>query len=241
MKICVLSNSHAAALRQGLDKLEPSARAELDVTFFASRSGGMKALESDGRRLRCPDPEVLRDIQYTSGGLGEIDLAHYDVFVVHAMGLLYPYVQLAAPYSQQFVAAWMLGRWRQVLSYRLLEMLQAAPRARLVVSPQPYLSESDDSARSLVEKAILPPVPLERAFSGEAWLGELRALFLPQPAATVVKHVLTDRRYSRGSVRLDVGDRQSAQPHPASDHQHMNADYGLLVWRDLLAMLKRAH
>ncbi|MDP9141832.1 MAG: hypothetical protein M3O62_13675 [Pseudomonadota bacterium] len=237
MKVCVLSNSHAAALRQGLDRLDRHARTALDVTFFASRSDGLKALAIDGQKLHCTDPEVLRDIQHTSGGSGEIDLAHYDVFIVHAMGFRYPYTSLAAPYSQQFVTAWMRARWQQTHSYRLTEMLRAAPRAAIVVSPQPYLSEGDDIARALVEQAILPAPTLEQAFTMDAWPADGRVLFLPQPATTVVRQVLTDQRYSRGSVRLEVGDRQSGKAHPSTDHQHMNAEYGLLVWRDLMVML----
>ena len=61
---------------------------------------------------------------------------------------------------------------------------------------------------------------------------------LPQPQKTITGGVFTQAKYSTGSKRLNVGDRQSGQAHKPDDHQHMNAGYGMHVWRDLLPLLE---
>lgn len=233
MRICVLSNSHAASLKLGYEALPPGERHALEPTFFASRSWRLLALEPAGGRLICGDPAVRRDLAFTSGGLTEVDPAAYDAFLLHAMAFRYEYEPFGARfYSQAFVTAWVGGMWEASLCRILLGRLQAITGKPIFLSPQPFRSAGD---QALVEGVGASPTarpPMAELVAATGILGA-RASFLPQPPGTVSGDLFTAPRFSRGSTRLDVGDAMSGRPHPADDHAHMNGEYGREVWRAL--------
>ena len=67
----------------------------------------------------------------------------------------------------------------------------------------------------------------------EAALGRVGIAFLRQPAKTRRRCGLTALEHSRGSHRLG----EELQPHPETDHWHMNAGYGAMCFATIFAWL----
>ncbi len=236
MKVCVLGNSHAAALRQGLDEIEDEIGKRCEVTFFASRREGLRSLTRAGDQLVSTDSRVSRDLERTSRGLNAIVPNAYDLFLIHALEFRYDYAILqSGAYSQGFVAAWMWQSWMDSTAFHVLRELRALTRGQIVLSPQPYASAADLRVRGAVARFSGCPPGIGEIFSrcpnGEA-IGQVRVL--SQPKETIVSRVLTKPEYSRGSLRLDVGDRASGEAHPDNDYRHMNGKYGGAVWRQFV-------
>jgi hypothetical protein len=236
MKICVLGNSHAGALKLGYDALGDEVSRRCEVTFFASRGDGLRSLVGDGGRLVSTDAKVTRDLARTSGGLTAIEPDTYDLLMIHALEFRYDYALLQShAYTQGFVAAWMWQSWMESTAFHVLQQLQALTRREILLSPQPYASAGDQRIKGMVSRfaGVAPTIDeiFARCRKDSACVG-LR--MLQQPAETLVGRVLTKPGYSRGSLRLDVGDKASGQAHPDDDHRHMNAEFGAAVWRQFV-------
>lgn len=84
-RICVIGNSHAAAIRTGLD-LMPALGAAAHFDFFAAQRDWMREMELQGDAL-VPTSEVTRDkIALHSGGMERIEARQYDHFLLVGLG-----------------------------------------------------------------------------------------------------------------------------------------------------------
>lgn len=238
MNICVLSNSHAAALQLGLAELPDELKAGFNIRFFASRQNRLSRLRRGEGKLICNDPEVARDLKFTSGGLEYIDPAEYDVFILHALGFRAHYTPfIDCCFSRQFVNEYVRARWHNTVSQQLATLLRGVTSKPMIFSPQPYWSGGDKELRLKLGKTA-EPIKDQLAVVGSHIAAKYENVrVLVQPQESVVDGIFTARRFSRNSSRLDVGDRQSGRAHDNTDHQHMNADYGALVWRDIFQPL----
>lgn len=230
MRICILGNSHLASLKQGWDQMQPVQG--VSVQFFGSRQRGLQALDRVGTELRPRHAALARDLTFTSGGLDRIDLQNHDVFLLYGL-------MLALPGLQQ---GWSTAVKRQAckdtlgrsLAAELLQKIRAA-------SDRPiYLGHNPRPARR--GQQALPAGSLDYPQVFEHMRREVHALgatLLPQPEQTLEDNRwFTRSSYSTGSVRLDVGDRISAEQHPESDLEHMNADFGRRYLTQFLSGLR---
>lgn len=232
MRVCVLGNSHAAALKQGFDSLNDKP-GRCEVTFFASRADGLRSLVCRGGKLLSPDANVSQNLLRTSGGQMVIDPGAYDLFLIHALEFRYDYALLqSGAYTQGFIAAWMWQSWMESTAFHVLKLLLSVTDCEIVLSPQPYASAADERIRKMVTRYKRAAPSIGEIFADCRKPSEFERLrMLEQPDETIVDGVLTKPRYSRGSVRLDVGDSISGTTHPEHDHRHMNGEYGAAVWR----------
>jgi hypothetical protein len=83
-RICVIGNSHAAALRLALGRGRPGS--EFGYSFFAMNGSLHPSLQLKDGRLFAPRPEQVRTDIKDAEHLG-IDLSPYDAIVVSAWGL----------------------------------------------------------------------------------------------------------------------------------------------------------
>ncbi len=229
MRICVLGNSHVACLKQGWDHV--GARyPDLKVTFFASRQEGLKALRRDGDSLTPGNAALAKDLAFTSGGLDRVELAAYDVFLVHALGLAAPPMdrRLSGAVQRQ-ICKDALGR---SLNRSLCGLIRSASASPICIGLNPQ--------RGLVESG---PSQRHRLFYGDtcAMLGGQIDLdntrLIEQPAQTLADGWHSRSELSRGSTRLDVGDRISNAAHPVDETVHMNTEFGCLYMENFVASL----
>jgi len=120
MRICVLGNSHAGALKLGWDMLR-SHYPGVEMTFFAAQGGAMKGLAVDGDHLVTADETLAARIAYTSGGLSRVDLRSYDAFLV--LGLGFSLLPMDARLSMAVVVAALLNRFESTPNRRLSRMV----------------------------------------------------------------------------------------------------------------------
>ncbi|BBL75046.1 hypothetical protein [Methylomagnum ishizawai] len=238
MKICLLGNSHSAALKIAYDALDADSRKALDVTFFASRGGGLaKALEPQGKKLISTDELITSHIGYTSGGLTFIDPEAYDVFILHAFGTQYDYEILDANeeayYSKEFLTdycAELIGRRPNI---NLLSNLASITSKPIYLSQQPFQSELNANLKSKVKSSKVDPPDLGECLKRFlAKQDHKNVKLLLQPPETIVDKIFTLAEFSVDSERLDINDQISkkSDKHNVRDMHHMNSKYGRLVW-----------
>ena len=255
MRVCIIGNSHLAALRKAFDpwRREHGA-AGLDFTFFGSHSGSLRLVEARDGRLTTSDPAVRRTLQMTTGRDDpDLPIGEFDAYVLY--GLLNPnwYVAqhvrhgLDRPAHLPRVSRGLLREvaakaFRSSLAQHVLSLVRTASDAPVVLAPQPYLSQNvvhdpNHSPYGDQPPADLAPRPallqaLDGIVADKVAAGEFR--WLPQPAATIVDDHWTRPEYCVDSVRLTA---KMDRGHPDDDYAHMNHRYGELVLHALPAAL----
>lgn len=227
MRVCILGNSHTASLKLGWDAIRDQWPA-VDITFFASRAQGLAGLEfRDGVRLVPNNPDLARDIAYTSGGHDNVDLRSYEVFLVYGTWLMLP------PQDPRLSCAVRRAALEDVieasLNFRICSMLLRCP-GTLVYSghdPQPASEGEAPCACSYAE------ILAEAAKVASEWGVRL----VGQPASTLGNGWNTAYALSRGSRRLDLGDSISNELHVDWDVIHMNGTFGRAYLEDFLSGL----
>ncbi len=229
MRIAVLGNSHVACLKQGWDRIA-ARHPDLHLSFFASRQEGLKGLRLEGGALVPGDAALARDIAITSGGLERVVLADFDLFLVHALGLAAPAMDLRLSSAvQRQICRDALAR---SLNMSLCRLIRGASSAPIVIGLNPQRAPDESS-----------PVPRHRLPYGEVCAVLARHVELDnvrlveQPAHTLANGWNTRDELSRGSTRLDVGDRISNAEHPVNETSHMNAEFGRIYMESVAASL----
>lgn len=229
MNVCILGNSHVACLKQGWDRIGMR-HPDMRMTFFASRQERLKGLALQGRSLVPADAALARDIAFTSGGLDRVDLSAFDVFLVYALGLAVPAMDLRLSSAvQRLICRHVLQR---SLNLSICGLIRSATQAPIFIGHNPQIAFD--------ERLPLAPnrLPFESAVALLAEQIDLAdARLLCQPAQTLFNGWNTRVELSRGSTRLDVGDSISNAEHPADEVMHMNAEFGALYMAQFAAAL----
>jgi len=95
MNICVISNSHAASLKNGWETIGERFP-NIDITFFAAPNRGMSGVKFDveSRAYKTRNHSVRKVLAMTSGGYGRIDIDSYNAFLVYGLFLDIPKLDL---------------------------------------------------------------------------------------------------------------------------------------------------
>lgn len=231
MHLCVIGNSHVAALKGGLADIEAS-EPSLRVTFFASRGQTLGGLEVAQGCLVPSRHRLAQNLAFTSGGQSEIDPDEFDGFVLCGLGLGLRY-ELLGPrfYSRQFACEYTWASWRASVCMHVHGLLRSLTDKPVLVCPEPFLSESSERWSRLARSSATPPAHLAAAFTDAhaLWAGDSQVLC--QPAESVVSHIFSAARFSAGSIKLAIHEAPGEIEHAARDAAHMNAAYGALVWQ----------
>lgn len=225
MRICVIGNSHVACLKEAWTELAPDCPG-VEVRFFASPARGLDSLALIDGELAASDPNVTKHMQITSGGFGAIELAEYDVFLVHALHLVM--APLWSSLSRAVIVQSLADMSAKSTNVRLCRAIrQASDRAV-------YSGHTPMSARA---------APLKNHVSYADMASELRSILagvgvtlLNQPSETVLQPFGTQEQFARGSKKLEFAspDRRF---HDEGEVHHMNVDFGRLLFADFLNAL----
>lgn len=220
MKICVLGNSHVASLKQGWDHISEQYQNH-KIAFFASRQTGLAGLKLENGSLVPSTPQLLSDILFTSGGIKEVRLNEYDVFVLYGLGLTLP--NLDVRLSAQVASQTCVDIINRTLNLRIARLIRSASTSPMYIghSPQPAVTKNTiGSTKLLGYKEVF-------AYMSSA-LDIANTAILCQPAATLANAWHTKGEFSGGSTRLNVGGTVSDELHPTNDNAHMNREFGVL-------------
>lgn len=226
MKICILSNSHGAAIKAAVDAMSNEALGA-EVVIFAAPKHGMGRLVPDasGQVLACDNEGVSNMLRMTSGGLDRIEIGAYDGFILHGLYLIPP--RLDRRHSGALAQAAVRDMLALSTAPGLARALVAATKAPVLISPEPLLADQeglDIPARP--SNAPSDPLPYDTIMDMvEAEFGVPGVHWLRQPGHTMGERLSTLRQYSTESTRL----AEENIAHKDGDVRHMNADYGRLV------------
>lgn len=221
MRICVISNSHAASLKDGWDAVR-SLVPQVELTFFAAPNRLMASLEADHQenKLHTDNQTIKKMLSLTSGGLDVIDINHYDAFLVYGLFLSVP--RLDRKYSSALKAACISDSVKESINHRLVNDLCQMTKAPVYYSPNPLLSNS------ILNNAVEYSDCYHNYSVICEWIekhyGHNNAILVKQIEQTMGHYLTTLKAYSKGSVRLKLTKESIA--HIDHDVMHMNAEYG---------------
>jgi hypothetical protein len=219
MKVCVIGNSHIAALKHGWEAIR-TGYPDRTLTFFGARGGAMKGLVADGKQLVGSTAVLKRGMAFTSG-LSAIVPDDYDVILVHGIGTR-PYFKPAGTfYSEQSLKAALDEHTRGKVSTHVFTQLRQVTQQRVYFGHQPF------KAARRVRHRQPPTDYIEGLFiANEIYYGPRNAVLVPQPVETIANGRATDPEFSAGSRRLSVGASNDDEQHPDRDRRHMNERFG---------------
>lgn len=263
MRLCIIGNSHVAALRRAWAQ-HPGRWADICPTFVAAPRSLLLHTKVEGGYL-VPTALATRQALQRLSGIASLDLSAQDLFVVvgGSMTLLtavQPYrdarwpglpsvadcpdlaclrQQLISKNAAQAIVCAILS---QRLGAQLAMRLRAGTSCPIFLAEQPRLSDGvltmRHPAARLHKIAIRSgdAAAIARLFetAAIAALAPSGTRFLPQPAQSISQQLFTASRYMIGSEMLGP-DRGAL--HDRDDITHANASYGALVLDQIMAAL----
>lgn len=247
--LCVIGNSHVAALKEGWPPLNGFAD-HIEADFFGCLKDGMKSFGPlDGGTLGPRDAEAAAFFKGISTTGDFVQPDRYEAFVLTGMkffpnGLIRNYADFATPgthndaTARQFVSdeALVQALWDELRGGMMLHtarMIRAHSNAPIFVVWQPFLSEvlSEIDWRAALYHPIIANGDgawVQKIMQGvDARLEAEGFRVLRQPEETIKDGVMTHRAFSDGSRQFRAG---GGAEHRALDVFHMNADFGRLCW-----------
>jgi len=233
MKICVIGNSHVAAIKLAYEAMP---NAPHDLTFFAGLGRRIATFEiADGKlRPRADDQKIKYAIGVTSGGLTEINPKTYDGFLLMGMsGWVHQLVEtVGRPISVGAKACAITDYWRAAPLNSLLQNLRKITQKPISVGAVPLLAKERQGDASPEGYSQFLQLSNELYFEG------FNAQLLGQPLDTIVNGDATEIGFSRMSERLIEGKGEFELHHPEGENSHMNQSYGTLWLAQYFAQIE---
>ncbi len=251
-QLCIVGDSHVAAIKQGWDQIEAN-WPDVNVRFLAKAANSLSGLVARGTRITLRGAGEKQLLEKTFG-YSAIDVAEIDSFLcagmmpsIHALVQMQTTHKLAcqAHPAEQYVseaayAAAYQDMFRDSLLAKVLDVLRQAGARHGFVTLEPCRSsrllEKQDHPIAGVYHELLSagegPVLadlLERTVSRLLPEG---FSYLPPPADLTEQRLMTRREFSVGSTRLLTG-----QEHSENDNKHMNGAYGAALLQAALHRL----
>lgn len=231
MRICLIGNSHVAAVRNGWAALVAADRrpSEIDITFYASTRDRMANLiVTDGALISPPDmPGLQRHLVMTSGGSTSIRPDDFDLFVIH--GLLFRVPQIDQRWSAAVRRAVCVDSYTQSANAVVLAKLQSLTDKPIIITPVPLRSKA---RRGDLTDGFLPYATTCHLIDDS--IGCSQVSFFGQPLETTAHPWVTRQEFATGAKALE-----SNAAVAATDDVHMNDDFGQKYLEDLFARVSR--
>ncbi len=223
MNICVIGNSHVAAIKQAYDLM--AARGDIPaMTFFANRGDNVaKMVVKNGILKPAKENHRLQAaIEITSGGIKEIDPQKYDFILVLGLGRAISELtaMVLRPISAGAKERAIQDFWEASVAFELIEKLRLITKKTIFFGLAPLTAakedgpETDDTYREML------------ALSQTLFFDAIDVSIVRQPPATITHGGNTKSEYARDSQRLDVQGGAATGAHPIGENRHMNAAYG---------------
>lgn len=242
MNICVIGNSHIAAIMLGWKQIEAE-HPGITFTFFGAPGTLMEELRAEGRRL-VPKTAELRDFLARTTSKPEIS-GDYECYVVCGLdfkiGVLRPLlaryrgesqtIDARTPLSDECFVQSLCGSLSACPAVKIIDRVKGITAAPVVLVPQALHAESApfkwlSKAEADGEDSTIANYFWRACRKIGADLGVSVVL---QPEYTKASPLRTKSAYSEGSIRLG-----SDAVHRKNEPFHMNSAYGVAIIRELL-------
>ncbi|HWA91368.1 MAG TPA: hypothetical protein VG889_15135 [Rhizomicrobium sp.] len=223
--ICLMGDSHAAALRKGWSTVRrdfPKFR----VTFFAGTTEDWDSVVVSEARLVPGSEHLKAQFERSSRGVTEI-AGGYDAYVLCGLGpRLSEALRLWVNREEKNRTTWEAYRAAVAESLRDHECARVLPKlraisrapARIVAGPHQPLAFCKSSAR--LDNATAERLRANFYDECRTFAAEHGATFVPQPEETLAPNGVTTRMEFWSGI--------------AKDRRHCNGEYGAIVMRNLL-------
>lgn len=224
MRLAILGNSHAACLMTAVRDV-PGVTGHIEPVFFASVAQNMGALRLNRDGVFVPRDETLKQqITRSSGGVGKIDPAAYDAFLV--IGMNYEITLTSRAFSSAVRQAALKQSLQDVLHWDIVRRLREVTDRPIFCGHQPLRAIEDNRPQGdfLGYDETLAEIARETE--------PLSVTLVAQPEETRVDDLYTKAVFTQGSTKLGNG-----KLHDEGDRIHMNTDYGAIYLRHLADQL----
>jgi hypothetical protein len=253
--VCMIGNSHVAALKMAWDNRRPEIADGVSIAFFSAQTNFLERLEREGTVL-VPGTEAAREkLAFTSGTAdGRIDIARYDAvaMVASSFGINLPRLYAGFPTweRQRFVPdagivsaacleAYVAQDIEESIAVRLVDKIRAiAPLPVLLVSA-PYVSARALDEPQWKDEACLRDHDFLARYTARCRAAAERVAarhdceVVWQDDVTAGPPGFTSLEFGRNPVRFNMHDLRM----PEFDMRHGNEDYGALMQAKILARL----
>jgi hypothetical protein len=254
MRVCLVGNSHLAAIKLGWDAVKLD-YPDIACNFFGAPRNALRGLSLDGGVLVPTNEALARQIKIVSGGPTTLRPSDYDAIccvglrfgfyhwlrslpAVHSLSIeaLWEGSALVSNSFLRHVARYWLEHSTAVLLMRMMRSVCAVPLSLL---PTPLAGEAlldDLGARPMAKEQMYAALAgLYAVFQGEAQRCAVAEGFhlIPQPSTTMVSPCFSLPEFRRKSVPLkdEYQDDKSL---------HMNQSYGTEAWVEIAKALRAA-
>lgn len=250
--IAVLGNSHVGAIRQGWDEIRDQHQ-DTDVTFFAAPNRLFDCMELGiNKSFGILDPstvdeENLDKIRALNSSL-VIDLTEFDyVFMLRKSVNSRDILNLLASSDVEGIRETestnliSLSAFNAYIDAEIQSNLPASgwhqwERGKFWIVECPRASEEGLESRKRLKPLLRDTSGIVEALTNaskrnHAALNAVEIGYVPQSQKTIADSGLTHAEFSRDSLRIN------SASHSDNDFAHMNAEYGRLQWKEILAVL----
>lgn len=255
-RICVIGNSHVAAIKLGWDALvaahDPLTEA-LTPTFFGAPSDGVRHIRLQDGALVPKRKDIAEHFQ-RMGGADRIRLAEFDAFLL--IGLSVSIKRILRFYKSHawvglkgvegkvlvhpaFARDHLAERYSETILGHTARMIRQGSDRPILAMAEPHWAEwirhgAPDTPEYGWDRAILAGDGAEMAAMFAASVADSlagHALFLPQPPHTVAEGITTAAAFNKDASRLITGEGGG------TDAAHMNAGFGQAIWQAVPGLL----
>jgi hypothetical protein len=252
--ICLIGNSHVAAIKQAWTNRAPALLSDVTLDFFSAGTNLLPSFELDGKIWRCGNEMLREKIAYTSGGQDCIDLSRYDAFVVlgTGFGLDVPKFSqdydiasesrapegklLSGPCFAAMIEAW----FEDSLAVQMIGTIKSVSDKPALLCAAPHLSERvltdeepDRSQERFKDTVFLRFVANAAKAAGKKISARHGFELVWQDDETVGVPGFTKAVYGLNPIRFTMMGGKL----PAVDRKHGNEDYGLIMLNAILRRL----
>lgn len=226
MNICILGNSHVAALKLAWDEIKVD-YINTNIVFVAGPGAALENLEINNNEITSPDPKTKMIIERVSGQK-VIDLRHFDLFIIYGLGYSFN-SGLGDGLSQSLFATLTLDKYINSLNYKITKLIRKASASEIFIMHTPL--------RAVDESAYLNSTPVYEKIINKMDLNfkDDKILFLTQPKLTKSTDWATKKEFTKGSLKLDISENQlDVNVHDEADIVHMNKFFGIIYVNEIL-------
>ncbi|PCH75455.1 MAG: hypothetical protein COC12_00545 [Rhodobacteraceae bacterium] len=231
MKICILGNSHAAALKHGWDRIN-SEYPDVDADIFSMRGQNMAELELVGHSLSLAQTSKNKMYSFPQTAGNVIDLKSYDGFILHGLGLRVSIIP-GAVFSKACRETAVVDAVKATALWGILSDIRKVSDVKILVGHTPLRT-----ALSVQSNGPSAEYRLYLDEMNEHCFRDLTAAVVAQPDNTIVNGCMTDPKYNTDVVSLTKEAlEESGARH--SDLTHMNPAFGVEMLREFLGEFSR--
>ena len=216
MRICVIGNSHVAAIKSAWDEIS-CAHLSHELHFFAAPRSDLRDLELVGSYLAPKTEELAKNLTYTSGGKAKIELDIFDTFLICGLGLKIPLID--ARLSKAVIYQTCQDIFASSLNSAICNLIRKQSNKNIYIFHNPQLAISNPDPELINNKLRYREVT--KIIAENLQIPDVILSLQPDDSLQDLWH--TFPKFAVGSTRL-LKNKQ----HSESEIRHMNKNFGIL-------------